>query len=153
MHMHGVVIHILIVENCLAHNRTQNAVLCASNYVYAQWKNKRVIYVDMPYLFCTNITPTTQWITAFTRMQDEAFFLKFGAKMCAVILNSRMKCPTSPRQTRSLWTGPCRAKQRSASPKHHTWRVLLWDIKQHAAIIHYRHFGTTYWPHLKGQEI
>jgi hypothetical protein len=130
-------------------------MLCSVQVIMsAQWKHKSVIdmWICHTYSALTvpYITPATQWITTFIRMQDEAFFLKFGAKMCAVILKSCTKCRTKPCQTGSLWTGPCGDKQRSGSPNHHMWSVLLWDIKQHAVIIHYRHFGTTYWPHLQG---
>jgi len=38
--------------------------------------------------------------------------------MCVVILNSHVKCRTSPHQTWSLWTGPCAAKQRPTSQNY-----------------------------------
>jgi hypothetical protein len=75
------VIQILIEENCLAHERTQNAVLYA--VVSAQRKHKSVtdMWICHTYtaLTVTYITPTTEWFTTFTRMHDKAFFLTFDA--------------------------------------------------------------------------
>jgi hypothetical protein len=57
------VLQILIAENCLAYDRTQNATLCASNYVSAQWKHKSVMVVWICHTYSaltvTYITPTT----------------------------------------------------------------------------------------------
>jgi len=52
-------------------------------------------------------------------MQGEVSFLKFGGQICKTILNLHMKCRTTQRQTRSLWTWPCEAKPWPASPNHH----------------------------------
>ena len=49
-------------------------------------------------------------------------FLKFGVYLDEVILNSHMKSWTRPSQTSSLWTRPCRAKWRPASPNCHIYR-------------------------------
>jgi len=38
--------------------------------------------------------------------------------MCEVMLNSRLKHRTALHRTGWLWTGPCRAKSRLASPNH-----------------------------------
>jgi hypothetical protein len=73
----------------------------------------------------------------------------FGAKIHDVTLNSRMKRRTRPRQTGSLWTGPCRDKPRPASPNHKK-SALKWDITWHTAVIPCRRFSTTYWYQLRG---
>jgi len=41
------------------------------------------------------------------------FSLKFDTSVCEVVLNLHMKC-----RNRSLWTRPCGAKPRPASPDH-----------------------------------
>jgi len=61
-----------------------------------------------------------------------------------------MKHQTAPRQTGSLWTVPCGAKPRSASPNCHVQSPLFWDITQHWVVIPYQCFGTTYQSHLQG---
>jgi len=48
------------------------------------------------------------------------FFLKFGASLCEVVLNSGTK-----NRTGSLWTGPCQAKPRPASANRHMRFSLL----------------------------
>jgi hypothetical protein len=92
------------------------------------------------------------WCAVFTQMQDEGFFLKFGAYMYEVILNSHMKHRTGPRQTRSLSTGPSGVKPRPASRNLHLRSPLFWDITQRRPVIPYRRFGTIC-PIFKGQEI
>jgi len=49
------------------------------------------------------------------------FFLKFGTKICVVILNSRMKHWTRPCQTRLLWCVPCRDTHGLRCP------LVTWD--------------------------
>ena len=57
----------------------------------------------------------------------QGFSLKFGAKICEVVLKSHMKCRTRPWQTRSIWTRPCKVKPRPAPPNH-VRSKLSWDI-------------------------
>ena len=76
------------------------------------------------------------------------FSLKFDIYVCEVVLNSRIKHRTRPPQTRSLWTGPCGAKPRTALPSH-ARSGLFWDITQHRVVTLYRRFGTTYGSHLQ----
>jgi hypothetical protein len=76
--------------------------------------------------------PTTP-ITIFTWMQGEVLPLNLALK-CEVVLNSHMKHHTWLKQTGSLWTGPCRAKPRPASPNH-ARSVLFWDITQSTVVI------------------
>jgi len=52
-------------------------------------------------------------------MQDEVFPLKFGAQICEVVLDSRIKWWTAPHQSRSLWTEPCGANLWCALPYGH----------------------------------
>ena len=77
------------------------------------------------------------------------FFLTFGAKIREVVLNLHMMCRSGPRQTQSLWTGPCRVKPRPSLPNHHVTATLFWDITQQRAVIPYQHFGSTYQPPLQ----
>ena len=86
----------------------------------------------------------------FTWMQD--FFLKFGAQICEVILNSLMKRLTTLHQSSLLWTRSCRAKPWPALPNCHVKSPLFWDIMQHWEIILYQCFGTTCLSHFPGSE-
>jgi len=63
------------------------------------------------------------------------FSLKFGVLICEVVLNLHMRYQTAPRQTGSLWTGPCGAKPRPATPNFHVKSPLFWDITQHWVVI------------------
>jgi len=88
-------------------------------------------------------------LKAFTRMQHKVFPLKFDAKPCEVILNSRMKPRTGPCQVRLPWTRPWGATPRPALPNRHVGPVLLCDITQHKVVIRYWCFRTTCWPCLQ----
>jgi len=109
-------LRIPVLGNCFKHHFTHNAharscqsfrfsykktvlhmtgrrMLCSAQFCLCTTETQKCHrYVDTPYfisaLTVTYITPTTEWITAFTRMRDETFFLKYGAQMCAVTLNS-----------------------------------------------------------------
>jgi hypothetical protein len=74
----------------------------------------------------------------------QSFSVKFGTSMCEVTVNSCVR-----RWTRSLWTGPCRAKQRHELANCHMRSAVFWDITQHGGVIPYQCFGTTYQPHLQ----
>lgn len=79
-------------------------------------------------------------------------FLKFGTYICKVILNSRTK-PQKPQtrwyQAGSLWTGPCIAKPRLASPYRNVRSVFFWDIMQQSVVIPFQYCSKTYWHHLQ----
>jgi len=63
------------------------------------------------------------WATKFKKIYHIysnarwGFFLKFGAQICAVILNLRMKHQTALHQTRLLWT--CSGLHR---------QIVMWDL-------------------------
>ena len=63
------------------------------------------------------------------------FSFKFGAQICEVILNLHKKRQTALHQTGSLWTWPCGAQQRPASPNCHLRSPLFWDMPQHRVVI------------------
>jgi len=65
--------------------------------------------------------------------------------MCQAVLNSRIRS-----QTKSLWTRPWAATPRHASPNHHVWSALFWDITQSRVAIPYRCFRTTYQSQIQG---
>jgi hypothetical protein len=71
------------------------------------------------------------------------FPLKFCAKICAVILNIRMK-----RQTGLLWTRMRGAKLRVALPNCHVRSPFFRRIMLHRMVIPYWHFGKTNQSHL-----
>jgi len=56
-----------------------------------------------------------------------------------------MKQQTGPHQTALLWTGPCGAKPRPASPNCHGRSVLFWDITQCRVVIPYWCFRKSHW--------
>jgi len=64
-------------------------------------------------------------ITVLAQMQNEIFSPKFGAETCVVVWNLLMKHWSRPRQTASLWTGPCRVIPKPAWPNCHARSALF----------------------------
>jgi len=95
------------------------------------------------------IHQSINWITTFTQIQDEVFpeiwhFNIWGH------LKFMYEVSTGPQLTRSLWTGPCRAKPRPALPNCDVRSTLFWVIMRHRVVIPYRPFRTTCQSHLPG---
>jgi len=76
-------------------------------------------YLSQQLKYCHSNIPTVEFLHNIQYLlARQGCFLKFGAHICKVVLNSLMKRPTRMWQNILFWPGSCRAKPWPTSPKH-----------------------------------